>query len=142
MRDGCRRVLSRATSVIDRMVLPCSFGFADAQSPAGVPRLFAYLVTPILVLEVPLHGAGQSLLEAVAGLPAQFVGDPAGVNRVTPIVAGAVDHGLDQAGVWISLGAQGIQLLADGCDHFFVGPFPVAPYAVTRADTALGGGKQ
>src|SRR5215471_21687190 len=50
---------------------------------------------PRFVLFIPIHGRPQGVSEPVARRPAQLV-DLLGVDRVAPVVARAILHGLDQ----------------------------------------------
>ena len=63
----------------------------------------------------------------MARLPAQLRADPGGIDRVAPIVAGAVAHPRDHAAVGGTSGQEGIEGAADRLHHLFVGALPLPP---------------
>ena len=78
----------------------------------------------------------------MARLPAQLRADPAGIDRVAPVVAGAVGDRGDQAAVGGVRGEQLIEHVADRLHHLLVGALAMAPHAVRPSRGALGGGQQ
>ena len=49
-------------------------------------------LAPVKVVQKPPHSGLQTLLECVAGIPAQLAADQRGVDRIAAVVAGAVVH--------------------------------------------------
>ena len=85
-----------------------------------------------MVLQIPAHRCRQTLLKAMARLPAQLAADPGWINRVTPVVTRAIRHRRDQAGVGGPSGQQVIERTADRFHHLFVRALPMASYAVAH----------
>jgi hypothetical protein len=65
--------------------IAASPGLAEAFSHA-LPRL--QRAPPVLVFEIPVHGARQPFLHGDRGLPAQFIADAGGVDGIAQVVAG------------------------------------------------------
>ena len=95
-----------------------------SQPFAAIAGPIARSPTPALLLQIPAHCCWQTLLKAVARLPAQLAADPGWINRVTPVVAGAIAHWGDQAVVGGASGQQVIERTADRFHHLFVSAFP------------------
>jgi hypothetical protein len=74
-----------------------------------------------VLLQGPGHRGRQPHLEAVARLPALLRADPAGIDRIAPIVAGAVGDRGDQLAVVDASRQQSIEGTADRLHHLFVG---------------------
>ena len=93
-------------------------------------------------MHIPGHRGGEALLKAVAGLPAQLVGDAGGVDGVAPVVAGPIRHGRDQLAVGPAGGQQLVEGGADRLHHLLVGAFPMAAHAVVAPQLSPAGGQQ
>ena len=100
------------------------------------------------MIEIPAHGGLEPLLKAVAGGPAQFSCDLGRIDRVAPVVARAIAHAGDQAGVGGSLGPQPIHQSADRFHHIAIGALTGAAvitgttHAIALAQPAAGGRQQ
>src|SRR5690606_25405197 len=80
-----------------------SGGRADAFEPVAAVQ---HPLHPVLIVQVPVHGGGYALLEAVPGLPAQFVLQLGGVDRIAAVVAGTVGDEGDQALARLAVGSR------------------------------------
>src|SRR5690606_36784345 len=78
---------------------------------------------PLGMLKVALHRLADAGREAFRRCPAQFALDLAGIDGVTPIVAGAVLHVGELAPIaaTVSLGAQLVKQRAHGIDDLDIG---------------------
>ena len=65
-----------------------------------------YIVEPLLVLEIPLHGLFYSFLELERGFPAKFCLKLARVDGVTGIMAKAVGNVCDEVEVFAFLASK------------------------------------
>src|SRR5262249_22123075 len=102
---------------------------------------------PVAVPEVPAHGERESLLEVVARPPAQLLPDARRVDRVAPIVAGAVLHERLELGVArepargeggvLGRGPLAVEDLAEPVHHLQVRPLVAAANVVLAAPLPL-----
>ena len=81
---------------------------------------------PLLVVEVPVDGQDDALLEGSLGVPAQIVLDLGGVDAVAAVVAQTVGNVLDQILADAVVLQAVVQLLDDGLDDEDVGALVVA----------------
>ena len=93
---------------------------------------------PLGVVQVPLHRLADAALEGLGRFPAQLALDLARIDRVTPVMAGAVGDVGDLRGVagTICPGPQLVQQRADRADDFDVGLFVPAAHVVGLAQLA------
>ena len=92
------------------------------------------------MLQVPVHGRGDALVEAVFRLPAQLALELGRVDGVAAVVAGAVGHVGDLAAARLSVSARTalVQQRADRPHHLDVLLLRVAADVVGLTDRALG----
>ena len=91
---------------------------------------------PLLVVEVPVDGQDDALLEGSLGVPAQIVLDLGGVDAVAAVVAQTVGDVLDEVFADAVVLEAVVELLDDGLDNEDVGALVVAADVVDLADLA------
>ena len=84
------------------------------------------VVHPLLVVQVPVDGQHDTLLERGLRVPAQIVLDLGGVDAVTAVMAQTVGHMLDQVLADALVLQTVMQLVDDGLDDEDVGALVVA----------------
>src|SRR5690606_27420169 len=106
--------------------------------PPTVVGARAHGLDPVAVLEVPANGLLHARAKALPRPPAQLRGDPARVDGIAEVVAGAVGHEGDLVGVApaIRTGRYLVENFADRVDHLQVGALGVATDVVGAADGA------
>ena len=97
------------------------------------------VVHPLLVVQVPVDGQHDALLERGLRVPAQIVLDLGGVDAVTAVMAQTVSHMLDQVLADALVLQTVMQLADDGLDDEDVGALVVAAHVVHLADLAAVG---
>ena len=90
------------------------------------------MLHPLLVVEIPVDGQDDALLERGLGVPAQIVLDLGWVDAVAAVVAQTVGNVLDQILADAVVLQAVVQLLDDGLDDEDVGAFSVRSYAPAR----------
>src|SRR6185436_17574803 len=122
-----------------------SSGWRQAETLARV-LAGLHLRAPVPVVQVPLYRATQAPCEIVRGLPAELGADLPGVDRVAPVVPGAIGDEALQRGVRghaprreRRVGPGGEQVLEDGAqpvDDLQVRPLVAPPDVVLLAEAS------
>jgi hypothetical protein len=103
-----------------------------AQPAAALAALLQFPPAPALLLQIPANRCCQTILKAVARLPAQLAADPGWINRVTPVVARAISHRRAQVALGGTSGQQIIERTADRLHHLFVRELLMASHAAAH----------
>src|SRR5579862_9430487 len=90
------------------------------------------------MLEIPLHGAAQPVLEAVARRPSELAADLRGVDRVASIVAGPIGHERLEPMRAVVAGTELVHEIADAIDDLHVGPLVPAADIILFAHPSPG----
>ena len=88
---------------------------------------------PLLVVEVPVDGQDDALLEGSLGVPAQIVLDLGGVDAIAAVVAQTVGDVLDEILADAVVLEAVVELLDDGLDDEDVGALVMAADIVNFA---------
>ena len=123
------------------------FGFAIPRAYKRLLILVHFLVVllvvaagdvlhPLLVIEVPVDGQDDALLERGLRIPAQIVLDLGGVDAIAAVMAQTVGNVLDEVFADAVILQAVVQLLDDGLDDEDVGALVVAADVVDLADLA------
>ena len=91
---------------------------------------------PLLVVEVPVDGQDDALLEGSLGIPAKVVLDLGGVDAIAAVMAQTVSDVLDEVFADAIVLQAVVQLLDDGLDDEDVGALVVAADIVDLAHLA------
>ena len=79
------------------------------------------MLHPLLVVEVPVNGQDDALLEGSLGIPAKVVLDLGGVDAIAAVMAQTVSDVLDEVFADAVVLQAVVQLLDDGLDDEDVG---------------------